>query len=185
VATAAVKVVPLDMAWDSFDDRYEGCGPNMTKELPALNCSDIRHNPLFAQVWNDSMKVWRNRGVPVSPLLSPAQAIAIMAYTMDDLYSDFNAAVREGGRSPQHYRDNFHYKTLHFLLTQAVVALRDTQKLNHGCVYRGVDGLQFKVKVGQRVRFGQFASASPCESITHDFGTDTTFEVHTYHGAEI
>ncbi|XP_063251229.1 NAD(P)(+)--arginine ADP-ribosyltransferase 2-like [Prinia subflava] len=185
VATAGIEVVPLDMAWDSFDDQYQDCGPNMTAALPALNRSEFQKNPLFAWAWPKAVAEWQQLGSPVSPLSSPAQAIALMAYTMNDLYKEFNKAVRVAGRSRQHYRDNFHFKTLHFLLTQAVVALRDTQRLNRGCVYRGVDKVQFQARVGQRVRFGQFASTSRCEDVIHDFGTNTTFEVQTYHGAEI
>ncbi|TRZ10083.1 hypothetical protein HGM15179_017017, partial [Zosterops borbonicus] len=73
---------------------------------------------------------WQSHGSRVSPLSSPDQAIAIMAYTMPDVHRDFNAAVRVAGRSPQQYRKNFHYKMLHFLLTQALRTLRDAQNVS-------------------------------------------------------
>ncbi|NWH88761.1 NRT2 ribosyltransferase, partial [Aegithalos caudatus] len=184
VATAATKGVSLDMALDSFDDQYRDCGPAMTAALPALNRSEFQKNPLFAKVWPEASGRWQDRGSPLSPLSSPAQAIAIMAYTMDGLYKEFNAAVRVAGRSPQEYRDNFHFKTLHFLLTQALGTLRDREKPKCRCVFRGVES-QFKAQLGQRVRFGQFASTSLCKDAIHEFGTDTVFKVWTCYGVEI
>ncbi|XP_039580854.1 erythroblast NAD(P)(+)--arginine ADP-ribosyltransferase-like, partial [Passer montanus] len=184
MATTAVEMVTLDMAQDSFDDQYRGCGPAMTAALPALNSSEFQRNPLFAQAWPKATAKWQSRGSPLSPLSSPAQAIALMAYTMNDLYSEFNAAVRTAGRSREEYRDNFHFKTLHFLLTQALVTLRNTR--GSGChnVYRGVRGVQFKAEQGDIVRFGQFTSASQSEKTAQQFGVDTVFQVHTCHGVE-
>ncbi|XP_050839728.1 erythroblast NAD(P)(+)--arginine ADP-ribosyltransferase-like isoform X1 [Serinus canaria] len=185
VATTAVEVVTLDMAQDSFDDQYRGCGPAMTAALPALNGSEFQQNPLFAQAWVKARAKWQSRGSPVSPLSSPAQAIALMAYTMDDVYREFNAAVRTAGSSSQEYRDNFHFKTLHFLLTQALATLRDTRGPQCHNVYRGVRGVMFKAEHGDIVRFGQFTSASQSETLSQMFGRDTVFHVHTCHGAEI
>ncbi|NXD45914.1 NARE ribosyltransferase, partial [Copsychus sechellarum] len=186
VATMAYMKKRLDMAPNSFDDRYQGCGPAMRAELSALNRSEFQRNSLFAQVWPQAVSVWRTRGSPLSPLSSSAQAIALMAYTMDALYEDFNNEVSVAGRAPQEYRDNFHFKTLHFLLTDALATLRDPQKEQKcRCVYRGSDKYLFKANVGDIVRFGQFASASLCENAAQDFGTTTVFKVQTCHGTHI
>ncbi|NXD45911.1 NARE ribosyltransferase, partial [Copsychus sechellarum] len=185
VATTAYEVTPLDMAPDSFDDRYQGCGPAMMEELPALNRSEFQKNPLFAKVWPEAVKQWQRRGSRVYPLSSSAQAIALMAYTMDDLYQQFNDDVRELGRSPQEYRDNFHFKTLHFLLTDALGTLRDAQGKQCRCVLRGTDKYLFQANVGDIVRFGQFASASLCKDIAQGFGSTTVFKVQTCYGAHI
>nr|XP_054504669.1 NAD(P)(+)--arginine ADP-ribosyltransferase 2-like [Agelaius phoeniceus] len=182
VATTGIEVETLDMAQDSFDDQYQGCGPDMAAALPALNRSEFEQNPLFAQAWTKARAEWQSRGSPVSPLSSPAQAIALMAYTMNDLYREFNAAVRTAG---QEYRDNFHFKTLHFLLTQALATLRVTQGPKCQDVYRGVRGVRFQAGYGDVVRFGQFTSASQSETASQKFGRDTMFQVHTCHGAEI
>ncbi|XP_054149849.1 erythroblast NAD(P)(+)--arginine ADP-ribosyltransferase-like [Melozone crissalis] len=185
VATTAVKVVTLDMAQDSFDDQYRECGPAMTEALSALNRSDFDQNPLFAQACPKARAKWQGQKSPVSSLSSPAQAIALMAYTMDELYREFNAALRTAGRSSQEYRDNFHFKTLHFLLTQALVMLRQAQKEQCHNVYRRVRTSRFKAKPGDIVRFGQFSSASQSEEIANRFGSATVFEVYTCHGAAI
>ncbi|NXP96290.1 NARE ribosyltransferase, partial [Passerina amoena] len=185
VATTGIEAVLLDMAQDSFDDQYQGCAPAMTEALPALNRSEFLQNPLFAQAWTKATAEWQSQGSRVSLLASPAQAIALMAYTRDDLYREFNAAVRTAGRSRQEYQDNFHFKTLHFLLTQALVMLRQALKGQCHNVYRGVSKYQFKAKPGDIVRFGQFSSASKSETTAKDFGSATVFQVYTCHGAEI
>ncbi|XP_053834763.1 erythroblast NAD(P)(+)--arginine ADP-ribosyltransferase-like [Vidua macroura] len=185
VATVAVDVVTLDMAQNSFDDQYQGCGPAMTAALPALNRSEFQQNKKFAQVWLKAAAEWQSRGSPVSPLSSPSQAVALMAYTMDDLYEEFNKAVRTAGSSSQEYRNNFHFKTLHFLLTDALETLRDTPEQN--CLEVGwvVCGIQFKAQSGDTVRFGQFMSTSMSRPSAQCLEPSTLFLARTCHGVDI
>ncbi|RMB90867.1 hypothetical protein DUI87_32700 [Hirundo rustica rustica] len=185
VAAAAIDVVPLDMAWESFDDQYRGCGPAMTAALPALRLSEFQKNPLFTRLWVKAAAEWRKRGFRVSPLSSPAQAIAVMAYSSKDVHQQFNEAVRRAGRSPQEYRKNFHFKTLHFLLTQALLKLRQAQNPQCRNVFWGVPGTHFQARRGQRVRFGHFTSMFPRKEIAQKFGTDTIFQVVTCQGMDI
>uniref|UniRef100_A0A8C5NN52 NAD(P)(+)--arginine ADP-ribosyltransferase n=1 Tax=Junco hyemalis TaxID=40217 RepID=A0A8C5NN52_JUNHY len=179
MATVAIKLVPLDMVQDSFNDQYQGCGPAMTKALPALYKFEFQKNPLFAKTWVKAKAEWRKRGSHVSPLVSPAQAVAVMAYTMKHLYKEFNAAVHVAGCSRQEYQNNFHFKMLHFLLTQALVTLRQAQNGQCHQVYRGVRDVRFQAQQGQRVRFGQFTSTSPSKEVAQHYGTDTILQVHT------
>uniref|UniRef100_A0A8C3QN51 NAD(P)(+)--arginine ADP-ribosyltransferase n=1 Tax=Cyanoderma ruficeps TaxID=181631 RepID=A0A8C3QN51_9PASS len=185
VATAAIEEFHLNMCETSFDDQYRGCGPNMTEALPALNRSDFQNNPFFAQIWAKATEKWQMRGSRVSPLASPDQAIAIMAYTMLDVYKDFNNAVQVAGRSPQEYWDNFHFKTFHFLLTQALVTLRDIRGPQCHNVFRGVRRYLFKAQTGDTVRFGRFTSTSLTKETALCFGTNMAFHVHTCHGVDI
>ncbi|NXH89357.1 NRT2 ribosyltransferase, partial [Edolisoma coerulescens] len=185
-ATAATPlVVPLDMAPDAFDDQYRGCSRTMTKLLPALNRSELQQSGHFAKAWALAAAEWRVRTSPGSPL-SPAQAIALLAYTAPvPLHQTFNAAVRAAGRSRREYLDNFHFKVLHFLLTDALAALRDARGQQCHRVFRGVRGVRFEARRGRRVRFGQFASASLRNESSWGFGTDTAFQVQTCHGVPI
>ncbi|XP_056341752.1 erythroblast NAD(P)(+)--arginine ADP-ribosyltransferase-like [Oenanthe melanoleuca] len=184
VATTAYKKT-LDMAPNSFDDQYQGCGPEMRAKLPALIRSEFQKNPLFAKGWQNAVKEWQRRGSRVSPLSSSDQAIAIMAYTMNDLYKQFNKKVRVAGRYRWVYRRRFHFKTLHFLLTDALTTLRVKQGQKCHCVFRGTDKYLFAAKRGDIVRFGQFASASLSECVAKKFGNTTVFKVKTCHGANI
>ncbi|XP_066060725.1 erythroblast NAD(P)(+)--arginine ADP-ribosyltransferase-like [Chamaea fasciata] len=185
VATAAIEVLPLDMANNSFDDQYQGCGPAMTVALPALNRSEFQKNRHFAQVWAEAAAEWQRRGSRVSPLSSPDQAIALVAYSMKGMHREFNAAVREVGRSSQEYRDKFHYKTFHFLLTQAAVTLRDTRGPRCYDVFRGVRRYQFKAQSGDTMRFGRFTATTLKKETVFCFGANMVFQVHTCHGVDI
>ncbi|XP_053802494.1 GPI-linked NAD(P)(+)--arginine ADP-ribosyltransferase 1-like [Vidua chalybeata] len=183
--TATSLVVALDMARDSFDDQYRGCGRAMTAALPALNRSEFRQSGHFAEGWALAAAEWRVRLSPRSPL-SPAQAIALLAYTAPvPLHRTFNDAVRAAGRSRREYRDNFHFKTLHFLLTQALATLRDAGGPRCHRVFRGVRGVRFEARRGDTVRFGHFASASLRNESSWGFGTDAAFQVLTCQGVAI
>ncbi|NWW69136.1 NRT2 ribosyltransferase, partial [Ifrita kowaldi] len=164
------------------DDQYRGCRDEMIKKMPALHHSEQQQNKNFSRVWAKATAAWHKKALTGSPL-SPAQAIAIMAYTMEDVYGEFNTAVREAGSSSQEYRDNFHFKTLHFLLTDALAVLRPAQQCQE--VYRGVSEYQFKAQRGDTVRFGQFASTSRLQQVAETFGTATMFRVNTCQGVAI
>ncbi|XP_066427463.1 erythroblast NAD(P)(+)--arginine ADP-ribosyltransferase-like [Molothrus aeneus] len=182
MATTAVDVIPLDMAPDSFDDQYRGCGPAMKAALPALNSSEFEQNKEFAEVWVKAAAEWQSRGPPESPL-SPDQATAIMAFLMTDPRK-FNDALRVVGHSRQEYRDNFHFKTLHFLLTDALATLRDAQKGQCQAMFlKGCD-IQYKAQHGDTVRFGIFMPAFPSKQIG-ECPSGTMLEVRTCHGVEI
>ncbi|NWV59675.1 NRT2 ribosyltransferase, partial [Malurus elegans] len=186
MATVAIKVVPMDMAPHSFDDQYQGCRVNMTMAFPKLKNTELQQNSLFAQAWAQAAAEWHKRGSRVSPLLFPDQAIAIMVYTGHTaLYDKFNAAVREAGYSRREYRKKFHFKALHFLLTDALATLRDTQGERCRDVFRGVRHKRFEAQRGQKVRFGQFTSTSLRKTVSKGYGTDTFFQVHTCQGVDI
>ncbi|XP_071274269.1 erythroblast NAD(P)(+)--arginine ADP-ribosyltransferase-like [Agelaius tricolor] len=182
MATTAVDVIPLDMAPDSFDDQYQGCGPAMTEALPALNSSEFEQNKEFAEVWVKAAAEWQSWDPPESPL-SPDQATAIMALLMTD-HTKFNDALREAGHSRQEYRDNFHFKTLHFLLTDALATLRDAQKGQCRDVFLNVSGTCYKAQRGDTVRFGHFMLLLPSNQ-TGECPGETMLEVHTCQGVEI
>ncbi|XP_059706168.1 erythroblast NAD(P)(+)--arginine ADP-ribosyltransferase-like [Haemorhous mexicanus] len=183
MATTAVEVVPLDMAQDSFDDQYRGCGPAMKATLLALNRSEFQQNKKFAKVWEKAVAVWQSQGSPESPL-SPDQATAITAFTMDDLSSTFSHAVCVVGRSRQEYQDNFHFKTLHFLLTNALAMLRDTLKGQCLDMFLLVFIVWIEAQRGDTVWFGEFTSVFLSKP-TGDCSNYMVVELHTCHGMEI
>ncbi|NXS98221.1 NARE ribosyltransferase, partial [Jacana jacana] len=184
----AIEEKVLDMAPSTFDDQYRGCSRMMEEELGELNRTEFNNNRVYAEAWTQAAAEWRNRGgrVPQAPSLGTEQAVAILAYTMHGrLFQTFNAAVREAGRSRREYLDKFHFKVLHFLLTQALSNLKRAQP--HRChhVYRGVLGIRFTARRQDLVRFGQFTSTSLQNKSALDFGQDTFFSVYTCYGVPI
>ncbi|XP_005533118.2 PREDICTED: NAD(P)(+)--arginine ADP-ribosyltransferase 2-like [Pseudopodoces humilis] len=174
------------MAPNSFDDQYLRCHFKMLRALPALNRTEFVPYGDYAEAWNRAVATWASRAHAESPL-QPEQAIALLAYTMEEgLYLEFNEAVRTAGRSRREYLDTFHFKVLHFLLTEALSDLRGARS-HPRClhVYRGVDGIRFATGLGHIVRFGQFASTSLLQNVSESYGITTTFEVDTCHGADI
>uniref|UniRef100_A0A8C3JSI6 NAD(P)(+)--arginine ADP-ribosyltransferase n=1 Tax=Calidris pygmaea TaxID=425635 RepID=A0A8C3JSI6_9CHAR len=193
-ALAAINPLPrvvkkvLDMAPTSFDDQYQGCIPMMEKELVELNRTEFTNNSIYATYWTHAAAEWRKREghVPKPPALRTEHAVALMAYTVHGgMYKEFNAAVREDGSSREEYLNKFHFKTLHFLLTQALRILREAQPPQCYQVYRGVQGIRFRAQRRDLVRFGQFTSTSFLKSVAKKFSKDTFFSVTTCFGVPI
>ncbi|XP_010704570.1 NAD(P)(+)--arginine ADP-ribosyltransferase 2-like [Meleagris gallopavo] len=180
--------VPMDMAPHSFDDQYEGCGHMMWGELQKVNYTEFTQNYVYANGWRKAAAVWQKSWGHLShpPQLRREQAIAVLAYTAaGKLYQQLNAATRRGGRSHHTYLQSYHFKTLHFLLTQALQALRKSDPNECYNVYRGVGGIRFTAEKGRAVRFGQFTSTSLNKEVANQFGRDTFFEMKTCHGVPI
>ncbi|NWV01118.1 NARE ribosyltransferase, partial [Upupa epops] len=189
----AIEEVALDMASSSFDDQYRGCGRWMQEELAELNDTEFSLNPLYAEAWTVATREWRSRRGHRA--LRPELAVAILAYTWDGaLFRAFNAAVREAGSSRQRYLGSFHFKVLHFLLSEALRVLRRTPSYQLGyqrgyqrCyqVYRGVKGVRFSGRRDQLVRLGHFTSASLREESARGFGQDTLFRLESCYGVPV
>ncbi|XP_014818127.1 PREDICTED: erythroblast NAD(P)(+)--arginine ADP-ribosyltransferase-like, partial [Calidris pugnax] len=178
----------LDMAPTSFDDQYQGCDHKMEEKLGELNHTEFTNNTVYATYWAQAAAEWRNRGarVPQPPALRTEHAVALLAYTMPGgMYKEFNTAVREDGSSREEYLNKFHFKTLHFLLTQALRILRKDQPPQCYQVYRGVQGIRFRARRRDLVRFGQFTSTSFLKSVAKKFSKDTFFSVSTCYGVPI
>ncbi|KAF4793794.1 NAD(P)(+)--arginine ADP-ribosyltransferase 2-like protein [Turdus rufiventris] len=181
-ATEGITMKRLDMALNSFDDQYQGCGPAMEEALPALNHSEMQKNPVFAKAWSDAVGTWPRLWSPVSPLSSSDLAIIILTYDMPDLSKYFNGNVSVVGRSPQAYRDKFHFKTLHFLLSKIVTMLRATQKGQKcQCVIHADLKYKLYANPGDIVRLGQFALSYGCMVDIHGLEAPTVLQVQTCH----
>ncbi|NXK73255.1 NARE ribosyltransferase, partial [Amazona guildingii] len=156
------------------------CSHLMERELPELNRTECSTSGLYAEAWTRAAEAWGQRRVP--PGLRPEHAVALLAYSAEGpLYAAFNAAVREAGGSRRRYLRGFRFKALHFLLSQALSALRRTGPGDR--VFRGVRHVRFTAQPGQRVRFGHFASSSLRNSSS--FGCDSFFVVRTCCGVPI
>uniref|UniRef100_A0A8B9R162 NAD(P)(+)--arginine ADP-ribosyltransferase n=1 Tax=Anas platyrhynchos TaxID=8839 RepID=A0A8B9R162_ANAPL len=178
-----IREEAMDMAQNSFDDRYQDCRCEMEEELKKVKRTEFK-NRLYADTWREANETWQN--CIDLQVLRREYAVAVLAYTAGTgLHCEFNEAVCEGGRSRKHYLECFHFKTMHFLLTEALHTLRKAQ--GHRCyhVNCGVRGIRFTAQLHQTVRFGRFASASLHKKATERFGQDTLFFVYTCYGVPI
>ncbi|XP_008565212.1 PREDICTED: GPI-linked NAD(P)(+)--arginine ADP-ribosyltransferase 1 isoform X2 [Galeopterus variegatus] len=193
--------MPLDMALASFDDQYAGCAAAMAAALPDLNHTEFQANKVYADSWTLASSRWQERRAwgpqwgpspmrfpPPPPGFRDEHGVALLAYTANTpLHKEFNTAVREAGRSRAYYLQHFSFKTLHFLLTEALQLLgRGQHPPRCHQVFRGVHGLRFQ-PAGPRatVRLGGFASASLQNVAAQRFGEDTFFGIWTCLGAPI
>ncbi|XP_021239763.1 NAD(P)(+)--arginine ADP-ribosyltransferase 2-like [Numida meleagris] len=180
--------VPMDMAPRSFDDQYKGCRHVMWAKLRKLRHLEMAKNNVYSLVWKIAAAEWQKRWghLAHTPQLRRQQAIAVLAYSAaSNLYKQFNAATREGGRSHKHYLHSYPFKSLHFLLTEALRALRKSHHSHCYHVYRGIRGIRFTAHKGKAVRFGQFTSSSLRKSVAMMFGQDTFFVMKTCYGVPI
>uniref|UniRef100_A0A8B9QZ10 NAD(P)(+)--arginine ADP-ribosyltransferase n=1 Tax=Anas platyrhynchos TaxID=8839 RepID=A0A8B9QZ10_ANAPL len=183
----AISEKVMDMARYSFDDQYQDCSRMMEEKLKTVNRTEFK-NKVYKDTWKNASEHWQKQWGNSNRLqvLPQEQAVAVLAYThRGDLSNQLNTAMHKGGRSPEHYLESFPFKTLHFLLTEALHTLRDDQGRRCYNVSRGVNGTRFTAHLKETVRFGHFASASLNESIAKGFGTDTFFVVNTCYGVSI
>uniref|UniRef100_A0A8B9SM15 NAD(P)(+)--arginine ADP-ribosyltransferase n=1 Tax=Anas platyrhynchos TaxID=8839 RepID=A0A8B9SM15_ANAPL len=105
--THAINEVARAWSPSSFDDQYQGCSRMMEKELEELNRTEFA-NPDYAEGWRGAVMVEESMGPCHPRRLRQEQAVAVLAYTAErGLYKQFNTAVREGGRSREHYLQSF------------------------------------------------------------------------------
>ncbi|XP_068120541.1 GPI-linked NAD(P)(+)--arginine ADP-ribosyltransferase 1-like isoform X2 [Hyperolius riggenbachi] len=169
----------LNMNEHAFDDQYDGCTVEMENEiLSSLLNEEKATDSVFRDAWDKAAQRWQEQKLSVPEGFKDEYGIAIMAYTNieSSLYSNFNAAVRK-------YDPNtFHYHSMHFFLTRAVVLL------NSQCqtVYRGMKGVHLNPEApNAEVRFGQFSSSSKNKKISEDFGKDTFIKLFSCFGIDV
>ncbi|XP_038034751.2 erythroblast NAD(P)(+)--arginine ADP-ribosyltransferase-like isoform X2 [Anas platyrhynchos] len=182
----AITEKVMDMAPYSFDDQYQDCSRMMEEKLKTVNRTEFR-NKVYKDTWRRAAEHWQKQWGNSNPQVLPQeQAVAVLAYTdKGDLSNQLNAATHKGGRSPEHYLESFPFKTLHFLLTEAVHTLQKTQRPKCNRVYRGIKGTRFMAQLEETVRFGQFTSTSLETKVARSFGNDTFFVVNTCYGVSI
>ncbi|XP_021098965.1 ecto-ADP-ribosyltransferase 5 isoform X5 [Heterocephalus glaber] len=174
----AVPILPLGLAPDTFDDAYVGCSEVMEEKAAALLKEEMAHHALLRESWEAAQEAWeyQRRGLTLPPGFKAQHGIAIMVYTnsSNTLYWELNQAVRTGGGSREHYMRHFPFKALHFYLTRGLQLLQGSggcSRAPGAVVFRGVSSLHFEPKrLGDLVRFGQFASSSLDEAVARRFG---------------
>ncbi|XP_067243665.1 NAD(P)(+)--arginine ADP-ribosyltransferase 2-like [Chanodichthys erythropterus] len=171
---------PLDMASDSVDDLYYGCGEKMADLVEKEYLKKEKENSkIFREAWikaENNISRWN-----ILSKLKRIHKIAILVYTGKNVYSEFNSDTRTG---KQNYKGKtYKWYSLHFLLTEAIQILKKKQNRCFD-TFRGTKS-GFNGNVFEDVRFGSFASTSLDRERAKRFGHVSCFEIHTCEGAEV
>ncbi|XP_034094477.1 ecto-ADP-ribosyltransferase 4-like [Gymnodraco acuticeps] len=171
--------IPLSMVEDSVDDMYFGCNEQMMTIVKDKFLPEEKSVKHFGKHWSAAQSCAKKKfDQREDKALTIDHISAICVYTANNVYEEFNTAVRTKGRS---YLSLFKYHYLHYLLTSAIQILNNNDYCHSTfrrtkCIVTG--------KVNQIIRFGSFTSTSYKPYLTH-FGNETCFKIKTCLGASL
>ncbi|XP_071382388.1 ecto-ADP-ribosyltransferase 5 [Centroberyx affinis] len=147
VAVGAAK--QLDMAPDAVDDLYLRCRDQMLEKVTSgLLSEELGRSAELKTAWS------ANNCSTLIPggVAEHTAALLAYAYGGKEFRKTFNNEVESMGGNASVY-SNFHFKSLHFLLTDALRLSKEKCQT----VYR-VSGKNYMPQKGSQVRFGRFTS---------------------------
>ncbi|KAG9328886.1 hypothetical protein JZ751_010033 [Albula glossodonta] len=178
----------FDMALSSVDDCYLSCSEHMlTHVRDTFLPQELSQNTDFSRAWQTAKQKWLKKKKPLNGHLEEEHAVALLSYTLGGqkpIYAQFNQATRTGAQ--QYANGKFQYKSLHFLLADALRLIKASDDSDSSCltVYRR-STVKFKAtNVGEMVRFGSFTSCS-LNKEKESFGRETCFVIDTCLGAKV
>ncbi|XP_068122620.1 ecto-ADP-ribosyltransferase 5-like [Hyperolius riggenbachi] len=182
----------LDLAEQAFDDQYLGCREAVEQLLEEHGILEAEkaNNYMFRRAWREAERAWNltiknsiNSSLPEG--FHDHHGIALVAYT-GFIRDDFNQAVKSGGGSYKNYRDNFHYKALHYYVTVAIQLLSQGCKDQIQILYRGFEDVFYKVADNTtEVKFGHFLHVSSDEDQALNMGNSTFLTVYSCSGVQV
>nr|XP_046273355.1 ecto-ADP-ribosyltransferase 4 [Scatophagus argus] len=144
---------PLDMAPNAVDSRYDGCREQALEKFihSGLLEQELNDNVLFQNTWKEE------KCSDVIPGKTINHTKAQLAYTSvgTNFLKTFNNAVETMGVNVSTYENNFHFKSLHFLLMDSMTAM-PSEKCK--TVYALPEEHYTAIK-GSKVRLGRFIIA--------------------------
>lgn len=138
------------MAENAVDDLYKGCSTRAFDKFikGGLLEEELNHSMEFSRAWEAEKKSLK----PI-PGISKEHLIALRVFCNDeDFVKTFNKAVKTLGADAGKYKDQFHFKSFHFLLTD----LMSQQKPKDCRTVYALAEHEIIAKNGSFVRFGQF-----------------------------
>lgn len=172
--TVKAEVRKLDMAPDAVDDDFSQCREKMLKavtEPGGLLQKELKANKEFEELWSKHSGECK-KNIPGG---TSYHTDALQAYgnSKTKFRKDFNGLVYSKGSNSMTYRDEFPFKSLHFLLTDFLHLLKRTNTCT--TVYYATSNT-YTADTGTEVRFGKFMRAgnsqsSETEVVESDEGT--------------
>lgn len=142
------------MAENAVDDLYRGCSTKAFDKFISggLLEEELNHSVEFSRAWKTG-----STSLKPIPGKSKEHLMALRAYCNDeDFATIFNQAVKTLGADAKKYKDQFHFKSFHFLLTDSMRQLRPKDCKT---VYALTEH-ETIAKNGSTVRFGRFLKAA-------------------------
>lgn len=140
----------LDEAPNAVDDLYEGCHEQISQNsvISKLLGEETKRSPKFKKAWDLATNCLDN-----SKTMSTTGLLAY--YNMDeDFRKSFNNQVKTLGFNESTYKNQFHFKSFHFLLMDSMTRLSP-----HKCkTVHALPEEQYEAKKGSLVRLGQFTT---------------------------
>uniref|UniRef100_UPI003AB04047 ecto-ADP-ribosyltransferase 5-like n=1 Tax=Centroberyx gerrardi TaxID=166262 RepID=UPI003AB04047 len=153
----AKSATAMNKELDSVDDQYSGCEVDMLKKViepGGLLEKELKADQFYLEAWKNG-KTCRKQ----IPGAQEEHNIALAVFTSDfNFYDKFNNAVRSLGSTVEIYKSDFPYKSLHFLLADALRILNKTH------CYEGSSGTHLNLnmtEVNSEVRLGTYRWGSP------------------------
>ncbi|XP_070684255.1 ecto-ADP-ribosyltransferase 4 [Pempheris klunzingeri] len=144
----------LDMAPDAVDDMYEGCHQQAMEKFIKLGLlkQELNSSKGFQKAWSTST----HGCSPVIPGGIKEHTTALLAYFNGDVdfIKPFNKDVERLGVNVSTYEEDFHFKSLHFLLMDS---LRLLNPKTCSTLYV-LSEESYTAKKGSKVRFGSFTT---------------------------
>uniref|UniRef100_A0A8C5KNS5 NAD(P)(+)--arginine ADP-ribosyltransferase n=1 Tax=Jaculus jaculus TaxID=51337 RepID=A0A8C5KNS5_JACJA len=187
-SSEGVIKVDLDLAPQSFDDQYQGCSRQVMEELNQGEyfTKELDAHKNYSRVWQRAHLTWLSQAKPLPRNMTTAHAVAILVYTLNpNVRSDFSKAMAGAARSPEQYKQSFHFKYLHFYLTSAIQQLRKENDTLCYKVHHGIAGAHLEAAISTTIRFGQFLSTSLLREEVQMSGNQTGLTIITCLGAPV
>lgn len=142
------------MVSGAVDDRYTGCRDKAFEKFikGGLLNEELKLNADFSKVWSFPEACFKQ-----NPKTSKDHLAALIALNSEDERSiiSFNKAVQTLGEDAKMYEDQFHFKSLHFLLMDS---MRELQPKDCKTVYALPED-RYVASKGSKMRLGRFLKA--------------------------
>lgn len=144
----------LDMSPNAVDDQYHGCQDQMRNRVltSGLLKDELNNSYEFKTAWVDNLSKC-NKAITGGSMHHTA-ALLSYRHGTQTFRQNFNKEVESMGTNASAYKNNFLFKSLHFLLMDSFKLL-STKKCQS--VFRGSSS-QYMALMGSEVRFGRFTS---------------------------
>uniref|UniRef100_A0AAY4A7T0 NAD(P)(+)--arginine ADP-ribosyltransferase n=1 Tax=Denticeps clupeoides TaxID=299321 RepID=A0AAY4A7T0_9TELE len=146
----------MDMSINAVDDRFSGCREKMHKKV--MNENGLLQKELEGNIDFQTEKKRKSHTCSIVPGGKPEHTQALMTYILggQKFRLMFNEAVQTKGGDVTVYKEQFQFKSFHFLLRDAMQILKNISESK--TVYR-YSTKQFTATKGTEVRFGRFTAA--------------------------